>query len=141
MSPAGLLAALSALAILSLLIAAAFASQGAWMVLPFAGLEVAALFAAFLAQSRHARDYEQVRIDGPRLLAESGEGGRVRRHEFSRAWARLCESGPQSAYRVAIAAHGRSVEIGRLLDEPRRRDMARALQAQGILKTRESVRA
>jgi uncharacterized membrane protein len=141
MSPAGLLAAFSALAILSLLIAAAFASQGAWMVLPFAGLEVAALCAAFLAQARHARDYEQVRIDGPRLLVESGEGGRVRRHEFSRAWARLAESGPRDAYRVAIAAQGRSVEIGRLLDEPRRREMARALQAQGISKIRESVRA
>lgn len=53
-SPQGLALVFAALAFLSLGIATAFAALGAWLILPFAGLEVAALCAAFLVTARRA---------------------------------------------------------------------------------------
>jgi uncharacterized membrane protein len=52
MSPAGLAGVFAALGFLVLAIGAGFAFAGAWLVLPFAGLEVLALGAAFLAHAR-----------------------------------------------------------------------------------------
>lgn len=53
-SPLGLALVFAALAALSLGIAAAFAALGAWLILPFAGLEIAALCAAFWFTARRA---------------------------------------------------------------------------------------
>ncbi|HEX4927214.1 MAG TPA: DUF2244 domain-containing protein [Burkholderiales bacterium] len=52
-SPAALACVFGSLACVALAIGTGFAAVGAWPVLPFAGLEVAILGAAFLV---HARD-------------------------------------------------------------------------------------
>jgi uncharacterized membrane protein len=54
MSPAGLAMAFGALAALTLAIGVGFAFFGAWLVLPFAGLEVLLLAGAFFAYARRA---------------------------------------------------------------------------------------
>ena len=54
MSPAGLATAFIALAVLTLAIGLGFAWVGAWLVLPFAGLEVLMLAAAFFIYARRA---------------------------------------------------------------------------------------
>lgn len=51
-SPAGLACAFASLAGVALAIGAAFAMLGAWLVLPFSGLEVLALGAAFALHAR-----------------------------------------------------------------------------------------
>ncbi len=53
-SPQGLALVFAALAALSLGIATVFATLGAWLILPFAGLEVALLCAAYWAVARRA---------------------------------------------------------------------------------------
>lgn len=55
-SPLGLALVFGGLAALTLSIGAAFAALGAWLVLPFAGLEALALCAAFVAVARRAAD-------------------------------------------------------------------------------------
>ena len=52
MSPAGLFGVFAALAAVTLGIGIGFALCGAWLVLPFAGLEVLALGAAFVLHAR-----------------------------------------------------------------------------------------
>ena len=52
MSPAGLAKVFAALAAVVLAIGAGFAVAGAWLVLPFAGLEILLLVAAYLAYAR-----------------------------------------------------------------------------------------
>lgn len=42
--------------------------RGAWMVLPFTGLELAIVAAVLIAISRHAQDYEFVLIDEKRVF-------------------------------------------------------------------------
>jgi uncharacterized membrane protein len=54
MSPAGLAMAFAALAAVTLAIGVGFALVGAWLVLPFAGLEVLMLGAAFFVYARRA---------------------------------------------------------------------------------------
>jgi uncharacterized membrane protein len=59
-SPAGFAGALAVLAIVTLTIGVGFALLGAWLVLPFAGLEVLALGAAFVCRARQvAKNDEQ----------------------------------------------------------------------------------
>lgn len=55
-SPQSLALVFAALAALTLGIAAAFAALGAWLILPFAGLEVLVLGAAFWLTARRARN-------------------------------------------------------------------------------------
>jgi len=65
-SPAGFLGVLASLAAVTLAIGTGFALLGAWLVLPFAGLEVLALGAAFVV---HARRFG----DGRERLSRIGE--------------------------------------------------------------------
>jgi uncharacterized membrane protein len=59
-SPAGFAGALALLAAVTLAIGAGFALAGAWLILPFAGLEVLALGGAFLCRARQvAKNDEQ----------------------------------------------------------------------------------
>jgi uncharacterized membrane protein len=51
-SPAGMLCAFCGLAVVTLAIGIGFALIGAWLVLPFAGLEVVALAVAFVVHVR-----------------------------------------------------------------------------------------
>jgi len=74
MSPAGLAKVFSALAAVVLAIGAGFATLGAWLVLPFAGLEVLALVAAYLAYAkRFGAEEEQA---DTRLIRGLGHEGK-----------------------------------------------------------------
>ena len=52
-SPAGLLAVFAALSTVTLAFGIGFAIVGAWLILPFAGLEVLMLGIAFVVHARH----------------------------------------------------------------------------------------
>lgn len=69
------------IAAVSLVIAVLCAIGGAWLVIPFAIVESAALGAAFVVYARHAADYERIVATRERLLVESGRGARVERFE------------------------------------------------------------
>ncbi len=114
--------------IVSIGIALAFAALGAWMILPFAGLEMLVLYLAFRWVDRHARDYERIEIGGERLEVEIFEAGRTQQHEFNPRWAQVVVSGDGS--RLALRSHGRELAIGRYLNDEQRLKMARELKRQ-----------
>ncbi len=99
---------------------------GAWLILPFAGLEMLVLYLAFRCVERHAGDYERVAIEGDTLNVEVFDGGRMSRFEFNRYWAQVVCAGDGS--RLALRSHGRELEIGRHLNEDQRLAMARELK-------------
>jgi uncharacterized membrane protein len=70
MSPAGLAKVFATLAAVVLAIGAGFAAIGAWLVLPFAGLEVLLLVAAYIAYARQF-GAEEKQID-KRLIRGTG---------------------------------------------------------------------
>jgi uncharacterized membrane protein len=111
-SPAGLACVFAALAAAALGIGAGFAIAGAWLILPFAGLEVLLLAGAFVLQARHAADYERIELHDGRLSVEVAEAARRARYELD---ARRVRVGMQGAMLV-LQGPGAELELGRHLD-------------------------
>jgi len=108
-SPGRLLLVFGLLAALSVGIAAGFAMLGAWLILPFAGLEVGVLGAAFWLTARHATDFERIERVHEHVTVDVGEALSLRRHALDARRARVrLEEG-----RVLIGAAGAPLEVGR----------------------------
>ena len=105
-------------------IAAGFALLGAWLILPFAGLEMLVLYLAFRYVDRRAGDFERIAIAGDRVEIEICEAGRSSSYEFNRCWAQLVS---REGERLALRSHGREVEIGRYLDDEQRFALGREI--------------
>lgn len=129
MSPRALLGFLAAAALVSLGIGVAFALLGLWMVLPFAGLEIVALAAALYIDSRHAADYERIALHDGVLMVELRDAERVVTHRFNPHWVRLVVRAAAKDVRIALAAHGKEVEVGKHLAGEARRLFADDLRA------------
>ncbi len=137
-SPAQLAVAFGSVAALSFLIGVVFALHGLWLVLPFVGIEVAAIAAAFFCYARHAADFERIDLADGCLYIEHVQGGATRRWTFDLPWVgvRVEDAGLAGCARVMLEARGRSVEVGRHLDPERRRaladELAQALRAAAL---------
>lgn len=106
-----------------------FALAGAWLILPFAGLEVLALGAAFVVTARHATDFERIEVSNGRLTVEISEADRVDRYVLDPRVAKLrLEKDEGYGARVLLRAPGRDVEVGRHLDPEARMEFAAELK-------------
>ena len=128
LSSSGRILVFAFLFVVSVGIACAFASLGAWLILPFAGLEMLGVYLAFRHVDRHAADFERIAIAGDRVKVESFEAGHTKSHELNRLWAQVVAS-PGGA-RLALRSHGREVEIGRHMNDEQRLTLARELGRQ-----------
>jgi uncharacterized membrane protein len=127
-SPAGLLCVFAALSVACLAIAIGFAVAGAWLVLPFAGLEIVALGVAFVAYARRAADYERIELAGGRLTVEVAEARRTVRYEVEQDRVRVwLEKDNGYGARVLLRGAGDELEIGRHLDAESRVALASEL--------------
>ena len=130
MSPAGLAKVFAALALIVLAIGTGFALAGAWLVLPFAGLEVALLVGAYLFYARHAADYERISLGEGRLTIEIAEGIENRSVELDPRRVRLSMAEDE---RLLLQAAEKQIEIGRHLGAEKRvefaAELAKKLQA------------
>ena len=123
-SPAGLACVFAALAVAVLAIGVGFALAGAWLILPFAGLEVLLLGGAFVLQARHATDFERIELDRDRLRIEVAEAERVARYELDARRARI----GLHKDRVTLGDGQRELEVGRHLDAESRVAFAAELE-------------
>lgn len=126
LSPAQLGCWFGTLAALSLLLAGVFAAQGAWMVVPFAAIELAALAVAFVVYGRHAGDYERILVTSDRILVERSRGGRLATEEVGAGWARVEYRGGRS---IRLVSGRTEVAVGSFLPEESRERLARELRA------------
>ena len=117
------------LALFSLVVATVFAALGAWLILPFAGIEAFVLYLAYAWIDRHAQDCERLTICGDAVALAVCDGGNTREYAFNRAWARLVVGGSARDARLVLRSHGREVEVGRYLDANGRLALARELKA------------
>ena len=110
-------------------IAIGFAMLGAWLVLPFVGLEIFALGFAFYYVNSHESDYECISIDGNSLVVERGNSQHVSQHELNPYWVtvqrRELANGELQLY---LLSHGKSIEVGRYLTRKQREVLADQLQ-------------
>jgi len=126
-SPRQALTVYAALCGVSLAIACFFAWHGAWYILCFAFLEMAAVGVAFVLHGRHATDRERVALEHDCLLIELVQAERAR--EF-RLDARCAKIQAPSAYHglIRIEARGMQVEVGRFLPSLKRQQFVRELR-------------
>ena len=110
------------LAVLVLAIGAGFAAAGAWLVLPFAGLEVLLLGAAFVAHARHAADYERIALESGRLEVEVAEAERVARYRLENARVSMEEG------RIVLRDARKELEVGRHVGAEARAELAAELK-------------
>ena len=127
-----LAAVFGSLVAVSLAFGAVFAVLGLWMVLPFVGLELVALAAAFLCYGRHAADVERIELANDKLTVERIEADRSRRWEFDQRGVRVevDERGNGLGVRVQVlvTSRGEQVEVGRHLLDDGRAALARELR-------------
>lgn len=118
------------IASLSFIIATGFVMAGAWLVLPFAGLEVLAIGFAFYYINCHADDYESITIEGDRLAVEKHSYKKTSEIVFNRYWARVTlRDLPSGDQALLLRSHGKEVEFGRyFMNNDQRLALAEQLQ-------------
>ena len=117
-----------ALCVVSLVIALGFWFQGATLILPFAGLELAMVGIAFLVYARHATDREQISLLDQRLVIELESAGRLERVEFDRAWVRIEPSAADTSLIEVSGRGAQPVQVGRYIRPELRPLLARELR-------------
>ncbi len=112
-------------------IALALASQGLWLVIPFAGAEVLfVLYCLYLTVKRLARK-EVITVATDAVKLEWGETQPDRQVELPRHWSRLSYHCPDSEFEVGVlevSAHGRRYSLGRALGRAEKRTLYNKLK-------------
>ena len=100
-------------------IAFAFAAVGAWMILPFAGLEAVLVIAVFYHLVCHRGDDEELVVLADETVSIIKRVGRSEaHHEFPRYWTQISlehDRGGWYPSRLIVRSHGRAVEVGTAL--------------------------
>jgi uncharacterized membrane protein len=103
---------------------------GAWLILPFAGLEFLLVWWAFKLVAQHAEDYEKLTIADFVVAFESKIKGTRNKFECNAHWAQLHCLSRYNGHRCELSLHyaGKQVSVGRLLSDEQRFSWADALQ-------------
>lgn len=121
----------ASLAFISFSIAGAFALQGLWMILPFAGLEILMLTGILYWSGLQATHREVISIDADNVHVEVGRRKSRQVYEFQRAWTKVELRSPAIANRqskLVMRSKGKELEIGACLTEQERKELAASLR-------------
>ncbi len=135
LSVQGSLKLLAVLAGIALVVALGFLHIGAWMVLPFAGLEILAFAFAFHSLYLHADDFDSITIEADRIVVEKRNVKETTTTVFQRYWAQVnvrdvaMIKGSNGKCALVISSHGNEVEFGRnFINDEQRSQLARDLR-------------
>jgi uncharacterized membrane protein len=120
----------TAIATVTIVIGVAFYSIGMTLILPFSGLDIIALGAAFYVCAWRGGVQEVISIDADNITVEIGRQHPDQREIFKRHWAKVVlERSWNSWYpsRLLIRSHGRQLEVGHFLNEQERQGLAQEL--------------
>lgn len=107
-----------------------FAIAGAWMVVPFALLEVLAAGLLCSWFYRHRDDCEMVTVETDRLHILKRQGTGALHYDFPRYWVRVAldrHAGSTSPTRLWVGSHGRYVALGEHINDTDRALLAEEL--------------
>jgi uncharacterized membrane protein len=127
MSWQSLMLAYAGFAVVTLTIGVSFYLIGLTLILPFSGIEILALGAAFYITACNGDIQEVIVINRDTIVIERGRRGPEQRDIFQRTWAQVVlERSWNSWYpsRLLIRSHGRQLEIGKFLNEQERQGLA-----------------
>ena len=130
MSARAMVVAVICLSVLVLTIGLSFFTLGFWLILPFAGLEIAVVAAAVAATIQRAGDHELIVVDDARVRITQQLGKRTVTHDFVRYWTQVKRERAASRLhpsRLLVGSHGRFVPVGCALTEEAREELARSI--------------
>lgn len=126
---------LAVIALILLLVGLGFFRIGAWMVLPFAGLELVIFCYAFYSLYLHSNDFESITFDRDALHIEKKVKQQRYASSFSHYWARVylrdagSVKGMKAKSQLIISSHGKEVEFGSaFLTEAQREDLVKEIK-------------
>ena len=128
--PAGFLALMIAIGLVSFIVGIIFFFMGAWPVFGFFGLDVALIYYAFKRNYRSGRLYETITLSPELLkLTRIHPSGRSEEFDFNPYWARVRVSvdHPDGRTSMRLIAQGKEVLFGQFLTDDERRNFADAL--------------
>lgn len=107
-----------------------FALAGAWLVVPFALLEILAAGLLCAWFYRHQDDCEMVTVEADRVHVLKRQGAGALHYDFPRYWVRVAlnrHAGSTTPTRLWLGSHGRYITLGEHIN-----DMDRALVAREL---------
>ena len=129
---------LGAIALPLLLVSVVLAAKGYWMIVPFAGLEIAVLYACLYVVAHATCRCEVISVGESLVTVEKGRDrglgpetlGPEQRTEFARGWVKVelsASTGRWYPKKLWIGASGRRVEIAEFLVEEEKTELAAEL--------------
>lgn len=106
-------------------------AMGAWLILPFVGLEIAVIATVCWMVLRRVGDYELLIVDAEKFRVIRRCQQRRTCYEFQRYWARIALAQGESGWypsRLFVTSHGRTVEFGAAMSEEERCVLAQELK-------------
>ncbi|MFQ5958081.1 MAG: DUF2244 domain-containing protein [Alphaproteobacteria bacterium] len=130
LSPLGFYVVMALMAGACLILGVGFFLMGAWPVVGFFGLDVAALWLAFKLSYRSGRLRETLQLSSHTLTVRRIlPSGRAREWRFQPYWLRVEIDQPaEHDSRLTLASHGRRLTIGAFLTVQERVEVAQALR-------------
>ena len=125
-SPRQLAKAYLAICCASLMVASYFTWQGAWLIMVFAVLEMAAVATAFLYFGRHATDRECIALNEAELVVELVRAEKISQFRLDPCHTRVAMPALRHGL-IGLEGNAGRVEVGRFLTERKRREFAREL--------------
>jgi uncharacterized membrane protein len=129
LSPEGSVKLLGAIIVVVLLVALVFTQLGAWLVLPFAGMEIVAFAYTFYYIYLHSGDFESITIENDNVVVEKRNYKESTTIVFQRYWAQVNVREVNGKSGLFISSHGKEVEFGRnFINDGQRNLLARELR-------------
>ena len=117
------------LTVIPCLIGLGFALVGAWLILPFVGLEIVALAYAFYYINSHESDYESITIEGDSLVVQRSVGQQLSQQIINPYWVKVVKHElPNGELHLYLQSHGKEIEVGSYLTRKQRELLAKQLQ-------------
>ena len=128
LSPRQVARAYAVLCVGSLAVAVGFLLHGIWLVLAFSLFELALVGLALLIYARHAADHERIALSESGLLVTRVQADRRELTRLDPLWTRVVAPDARRPSLIQLESRGVKIEIGRYVDDTRRRQVARELR-------------
>jgi len=117
----------------ALVIAGGALMIGAWVIVPFAGLEVGLVALAFFVIGEHDNDYEQIQFAAHEFCWARKNGKVFEQIRGNRAWVQFVLKPVGSSHQLFLRYAGQEVRVGRCISEPACIALARSVGAKFCL--------
>jgi uncharacterized membrane protein len=130
LSPTGLIWLFAVIFSITMIITTGFVLAGAWLVLPFAGLEILTLAYVLMNAYLHYGDFESITLIGDDVVIEKYSYKSSKKYTFQRYWVRVTlRNALDGTVAIFIGSHGKEIEFGsRYINKEERESIAKQLK-------------